>query len=208
MRDRKHLPMIVWRNSVLERTRGDAGRHQFLAEFLEGQQIPALEGVKIPAVKGRFGPHTFYSFAISARRLLKIAFVNHQALDHPGARPAYQRMINKGRIKKIGQFIEKGGFFPTNLLVNFADKCRFDPLSNEGSGDDNLKFGCSLGTIKFACGMPSPVQQSVARSCLLPMPIILACEHYTETLVWWKPFRARAFWRQGQTTAYKRVNWL
>ena len=120
---------------------GPAGRHQFLAEFLDGQEIPALENVKIPAVRGAFGPHTFYSFAISARHLLKIAFVNHQALDHPDSRPAYQRMINKGRIKKIGQFIVDGGFFPTNLLVNFSEKCRFDPLANTGSADDRLKFG-------------------------------------------------------------------
>ncbi|CAN5260041.1 hypothetical protein BH10PSE6_BH10PSE6_42410 [soil metagenome] len=45
---------------------GSAGRHQFLAEFLEGQEIPALESVKVPAVRGNFGPHTFYSFAIRA----------------------------------------------------------------------------------------------------------------------------------------------
>lgn len=120
---------------------GSAGRHQFLAEFLDGQEIPALESIKIPAVRGSFGSHTFYSFAISARHLLKIAFVNHQALDNPDSRPAYQRMVNKGRIKKIGQFIEKGGFFPTNLLVNFSDKCRFDLLPNSGSSDDRLKFG-------------------------------------------------------------------
>lgn len=120
---------------------GSAGRYQFLAEFLEGQDVPALENVKIPAVRGSFGPHTFYSFAISARHLLKIAFVNHQALDHPDSRPAYQRMVNKGRIKKIGQFIEQGGFFPTNLLVNFSDKCRFDLLPNAGSAEDRLKFG-------------------------------------------------------------------
>lgn len=120
---------------------GAAGRHQFLAEFLEGQEIPALTNVKIPAVRGSFGPHTFYSFAISARHLLKIAFVNHQALDHPDSRPAYQRMINKGRIKKIGQFIEGGGFFPTNLLVNFSEKCRFDFLPNSASAEDRLKFG-------------------------------------------------------------------
>ncbi|MBN9488193.1 MAG: DGQHR domain-containing protein [Alphaproteobacteria bacterium] len=120
---------------------GAAGRYQFLAEFLEGQDIPALENVRIPAVKGAFGPHTFYSFAISARHLLKISFVNHQALDHPDSRPAYQRMINKGRIKKIGQFIEHGGFFPTNLLVNFSEKCRFDLLPNSGSAEDRLKFG-------------------------------------------------------------------
>jgi hypothetical protein len=33
--------------------------------------------VKVPAVRGKFGPHTYYSFVVSARHLLKIAFVNH-----------------------------------------------------------------------------------------------------------------------------------
>jgi DNA sulfur modification protein DndB len=120
---------------------GTAGRFQFLAEFLHGQEIPNLQNVKVPAVKGRFGPHAFYSFAITPRHLLKIAFVNHQALNHPDGRPAYQRMINKNRIKKIGQFISKGGFFPTNLLVNFVEKCRFDLLPNVGVADDALTFG-------------------------------------------------------------------
>ena len=120
---------------------GTAGRYQFLAEFLQGQEIPNLTNVKVPAVKGRFGPHAFYSFAISPRHLLKISFVNHQALNHPDGRPAYQRMINKNRIKKIGQFITQGGFFPTNLLVNLMEKCRFDLLPNSDNAEGSLKFG-------------------------------------------------------------------
>lgn len=120
---------------------GKAGRYQFLAEFLEGQQIPGLNGVKVPAVKGAFGKNIFYSFAISPQHLLKIAFVNHQALNHPDGRPAYQRMINKGRIRQIGQFIQNGGYFPTNLLINFTEKCRFDLLSNTDSAEQSLKFG-------------------------------------------------------------------
>lgn len=120
---------------------GSAGRYQFLAEFLEGQEIPGLNNVKVPAAKGRFGHHVFYSFAISARHLLKIAFVNHQALNHPDGRPAYQRMINKNRIKQIGVFIQNGGFFPTNILVNFTDECRFDLLPNNHNTDKSIKFG-------------------------------------------------------------------
>lgn len=120
---------------------GTAGRYQFLAEFLQGQEIPNLENVKVPAVKGRFGPHSFYSFAITPRHLLKIAFVNHQALNHPDGRPAYQRMINKGRIKKIGQFIAGGGIFPTNLLINLLEKCRFDLLPNADAAEGALTFG-------------------------------------------------------------------
>jgi DGQHR domain-containing protein len=120
---------------------GTAGRYQFLAEFLEGQQIPGMENVTVPAVRGKFGPHTYYSFVVSARHLLKIAFVNHQALNHPDGKPAYQRMINKKRIADIGTFIQKGGYFPTNLLVNFVDNCRFDLISNKENADKNTKFG-------------------------------------------------------------------
>ncbi|HTB04308.1 MAG TPA: DGQHR domain-containing protein [Bradyrhizobium sp.] len=128
---------------------GTAGRYQFLAEFLEGQEIPHLENVRIPAVRGRFGAHTYYSFVISARHLLKIAFVNHQALNHPDGRPAYQRMINKKRITDIGAFIQRGGYFPTNILVNFTETCRFDLLSNKDNADPNIKFGLLYLPSKF-----------------------------------------------------------
>jgi DNA sulfur modification protein DndB len=63
------------------------------------------------------------------------------ATNHPDGRPAYQRMINKNRIKNIGKFIEGGGFFPTNILLNFVDKCRFDLLPREANGPKELKFG-------------------------------------------------------------------
>ena len=120
---------------------GPAGRFQFLAEFLEGQDIPELVGVKVPATRGTLGNHVFYSFVTTPRHLLKIAFVNHQALNHPAGRPTYQRMISPTRIKAIGDFIRKGGYFPTNLLVNFTEKCRFDLLSNKDNSHIAIKFG-------------------------------------------------------------------
>jgi DGQHR domain-containing protein len=120
---------------------GSAGRYQFLAEFLQGQEIGALAGIKVPAVKGRFGKDTFYSFTIKAAHLLKLAFVNHHALNHPAGRPAYQRMIDKSRLKQIGQFISDGGYFPTNLLINFTQKCTFEPLPKSDTEADGLRFG-------------------------------------------------------------------
>lgn len=119
---------------------GSAGRYQFLAEFLAGHSIPELSGIKVPATRGYFGGDKFYAFTISARTLLKIAFVNHQALNHPDSRPAYQRMISKARLQNIGRFIEGGGYFPTNILVNFDADCVFDFLGQQGAGD-NTKLG-------------------------------------------------------------------
>jgi DGQHR domain-containing protein len=120
---------------------GTAGKYQFLAEFLDGQDIPNLSNIKVVAARGYFGKHKYYSFTVSARHILKIAFVNHRALNHPDGRPAYQRMIIKKRIKDIGLFIQNGGFFPTNILLNFVENCRFDLLSNKDSADGNVVFG-------------------------------------------------------------------
>ncbi|WP_113486450.1 DGQHR domain-containing protein [Rhizobium cremeum] len=120
---------------------GPAGKYQILGDFLRGQKIPGLTNVKVPAIRGKIGGEVFYSFVTTPRNLLKIAFINHQALNHPDGRPAYQRMISSSRIKEIGSFIEKGGFFPTNILVNFSDAPRFDLISNSENTDANLKFG-------------------------------------------------------------------
>lgn len=121
---------------------GPAGRYQILGEFLKGQKIPALEGLKIPAIRGTIGGNRFFSFVTTPRVLLKIAFVNHQALNHPDGRPAYQRMVNSKRIKDIGEYIsKKGGFFPTNILINFTKTPAFDLLPNKENTDPNIKFG-------------------------------------------------------------------
>ena len=120
---------------------GPAGRYQILGEFLKGQKVPGLSNIKLPAIRGKIGGETFYSFVTTPRNLLKIAFINHQALNHPDGRPAYQRMISSSRIKEIGTFIERGGFFPTNILVNFSDAPRFDLISNAENTDRNVKFG-------------------------------------------------------------------
>jgi len=120
---------------------GPAGKYQILGEFLKGQKVPGLADVKIPAIRGKLGGEIFYSFVTTPRNILKIAFINHQALNHPDGRPAYQRMITSSRIKEIGAFIEKGGFFPTNILLNFSDAPGWDLMPNKANSDPNVKFG-------------------------------------------------------------------
>lgn len=120
---------------------GPAGRYQILGEFLRGEKVPGLAATKLPAIRGKVGGETFYSFVATPRDLLKIAFINHQALNHPDGRPAYQRMVSSSRIKEIGEFVRNGGFFPTNILVNFSDAPRFDFISNKENTDASIKFG-------------------------------------------------------------------
>ena len=120
---------------------GPAGKYQILGEFLKGQKVRGLTNVKLPAIRGTIGGERFYNFVTTPRSLLKIAFINHQALNHPDGRPAYQRMISASRIKEISEFIKKGGIFPTNILVNFSEEPRFDLISNKDNTDPNIKFG-------------------------------------------------------------------
>lgn len=108
-----------------------AARYQFLAEYFAGQSIPELANKTVPAVRGRLGGVNFYSFVATAKDLLKISFINHRSLDDPEGMPTYQRLVQKSRIIKIGKFIEDGGYFPTNILVNFKEKPRFDVVRKE-----------------------------------------------------------------------------
>ena len=110
---------------------GHAARFQFLAEFLEGQKVPALAGRSVPALRGKLGGRKCYSFVTTPNDLLKIAFVNHRTRKDPQALPSYQRLMSRSRLRNIGTYIEGGGFFPTNLLVNFKTPVRFDPVSTD-----------------------------------------------------------------------------
>lgn len=114
---------------------GRAARFQFLAEFLKDQPIPGLENVKVPATRGKLGGNFFYSFVTTPRHLLKIGFVNHRTLDDPEGHPTYQRLIQKTRLRDIGNYITDGGFFPNNLLVNFMKEPRFDIIEKDITTD-------------------------------------------------------------------------
>ena len=101
-----------------------AARFQFLAEFLQDQKIPEMDGIHVPAVRGKLGGKVFYSFVSTPKQMLKIAFVNHRSLNDPAGAPSYQRLVSRTRLRQISRFIHGGGFFPTNILVNFSRKCR------------------------------------------------------------------------------------
>jgi DGQHR domain-containing protein len=85
------------------------------------------------------GGKTFYSFVSTPEQLLKICFVNHRTLADPLALPTYQRLIKRSRLKAIGEFICAGGFFPTNILLNFDEKRRFDKKANDERAE--VQFG-------------------------------------------------------------------
>lgn len=118
---------------------GPAGKHQFLGHFLAGSKIPEMSDVRVPAIRGKLGGHSFYSFVATPDQLLKISFVNHRTLNDPKGAPSYQRLISKSRMKNIQRFINNGGFFPTNIILNFTKKPRFEV--REKNGETDVHFG-------------------------------------------------------------------
>ncbi len=128
---------------------GTAARHQLQAEIFGDQQIEGLNRT-VPAVRGRIGNRRFYQFTIEPDRLLKIAFISHRARLDAESVGAYQRMLRKSRLRDIRQYIEDGGVFPTNIVVNFRTKRRFDLSADKPEGDVALGTLCLPNTYKSA----------------------------------------------------------
>ena len=98
----------------------EAARYQFLARYLRGEGVDGLR-IDVPATKGSMGGVTFYNFLISPFDLLKISYISHKAASSNDLE-TYQRMVKTSRLKKIASYIDNGGQFPTNIVINFKSK--------------------------------------------------------------------------------------
>jgi DNA sulfur modification protein DndB len=101
---------------------GEAAKYQLFGKLFSGQKIPELKN-KVPAIRGKVSSgYPFYSFSIDPEYLLKIGFILHRTETNPEATRAYQRLVKKPRLKQIGKYIEKGGYFPNSIIVNIQTK--------------------------------------------------------------------------------------
>ena len=115
-----------------------AARYQLLGRYFQGEKVEGLR-TRIPATRGRVGGVTFYSFLISPHDLLRIAYISHMAKASNEDLQTYQRMVKPNRLKAIGRYIDEGGTFPTNIVVNFkVAGLQFDV--GESFGDTQTGF--------------------------------------------------------------------
>jgi len=120
---------------------GPAARYQFLADLLPGKDIPGLK-IRLPAIKLRLGGGEAYMFAISPEYLLKISYVSHRSKGKGSDIDTYQRMMKRSRLRKIHEFIEEHGTFPTNIVVNIDTKrLQFYKTKQEGEGAGDAESG-------------------------------------------------------------------
>ena len=153
---------IIWSNNDLERAMdsdihvmrdddldyyqrlaehiGAAARHQLQADIFRARKVPGLK-IAVPALRGKMGGKTFYSFMMDPSRLLKIAFVSHRAKIDEESLVSYQRMLKKSRLKRIAQFIENKGIFPTSIVVNLISHRPVHFDVTPGGEDSGVNFG-------------------------------------------------------------------
>ena len=109
-----------------------AARYQFLGRYLSGEKVEGLR-TKLPATKGHAGGRVFYNFLISPHDLLRISYINHKSKTSNDDFETYQRMVKPSRLKAIGRYIDEGGKFPTNIVINFKlNRLQFDQKEDFG----------------------------------------------------------------------------
>lgn len=92
---------------------GEYATYNFLADF--GIRPPENDVLKVAAVKTKIGDYHTYSFYAPPKQLLKFSYVARRRSLNENF---YQRMLDKNRIKKIQNFIDNGGIFPTNVIIS------------------------------------------------------------------------------------------
>ncbi|MFZ2026523.1 MAG: DGQHR domain-containing protein [Microgenomates group bacterium] len=101
-------------------------KYDFLTDI--GFSIDNDQSIIVPAFKIQHENYQMYNFFISPDDLIKIAYV---ARRESLGTDYYQRMIEVGRLKKITEFLDKGGIFPNNIVVGINGSINFHKITQE-----------------------------------------------------------------------------
>ncbi|MCX5824285.1 MAG: DGQHR domain-containing protein [Deltaproteobacteria bacterium] len=110
-----------------------AAKYQLLAHVFSQEKIHALD-LQVPATRGKMGGLSFFNFLIKPLDLLKISFISHKQSRNIEDFETYQRMLEPKRLEKIAKYVDAGGQFPTNIVINIKTdrKLRFDKIQEIG----------------------------------------------------------------------------
>ncbi|MBU4190174.1 MAG: DGQHR domain-containing protein [Candidatus Thermoplasmatota archaeon] len=136
--DAKGTDILVWRDKEisyfkrLAKLIGSSAKYQLFA-IIFGKVMLSKPIPGIPTIKGEMGGKVYYLFMIQPKKLLTIACVHHRSPFYIGVTQedgdiegnAYQRMLNKGKLRHIDKFITDGGFFANNVIINFTNPPKF-----------------------------------------------------------------------------------
>ena len=77
---------------------------------------------RVPALKVKVGNDNGYLFWCDPHELMKVAYVARRG---SGREKYYQRILAGNRLNDAKRFIDKGGFFPNNIIIAFERKPQF-----------------------------------------------------------------------------------
>jgi DNA sulfur modification protein DndB len=144
VKERKDKNIYLWSandigyiESLIQQV-GASAKYQLYSVIFVNKKNKSLVK-ELPAIKGKIGKNTFYTFIISAKQLLKYAYVHHRDLTGVvEASQVYQRMLRSAKLKEIAKFIDvEGGYFPNSIIVNFSKPTQ---LVSEKKCDDNVSI--------------------------------------------------------------------
>lgn len=97
-----------------------------------------MEKISEPCIRVKQHGEDIYVFQISGKKLLSISYVARRSED---IKKGIQRILKKGRIKKIANYIDsEGSMFPNSIIVNIEQKdSKFIPSKEDKN----------VGTIEF-----------------------------------------------------------
>lgn len=98
-----------------------AAKYQLLGHVFAEEKIHEMD-IKVPATKGKMGGQAFYNFLIKPLDLLKLSYIRHKVTRTIEYAETYQRQLNPKRLKSIANYIDNGGQFPTNIVINISTK--------------------------------------------------------------------------------------
>jgi len=131
--------LFYWKEKELEafvnltKQLGKTTKFQLYSILFSGRKIYEIQAVSIPAICGGKGKKRYYLFTIQPEKLLQIAYVHRREESDPEeVAGTYQRMVKKTRADKICGFVNKGGFFPNNVIINFTKKPIFERKAEVG----------------------------------------------------------------------------
>lgn len=108
----------------------------FPAKNLAKSEVSMSTSITIPAARVRQGDLTLYATALKVRDLIRPGFYTVETLDPSDTDDkGYQRLLNKGRARKLADYVVKGqdardAFLPTSVFLATDKTVPFDESGN------------------------------------------------------------------------------
>lgn len=113
--------------------------YNFLADF--NVKFTKSGDLELLSLKTKFKNYFVYNFFANPKELLKFAYVARRRSTKENF---YQRMLEGPRIRKIKQFLDQGGIFPTNIIISLK-KGEIEFKKN----NDNLSNDIDVGLLRI-----------------------------------------------------------